>query len=122
MATPGDGSYYYLRAEGVGFAKNMGIGTLDCGTFHMHPGQWGYNCTWGNSWIKKHDAVGAKVGKPVVREEYDVQGTNTAAVEQQWQTTVVQSPEIVYDSLWQFGPTIPSEASRTGLRDRLRLR
>jgi mannan endo-1,4-beta-mannosidase len=71
MATLGDGSYSFLGAEGVDYVKNMGIGTLDCGTFHMHPGQWGYNYSWGNTWIKKRDAVGAKVGKPVVLEEYD---------------------------------------------------
>ena len=39
----GDGSYAYSCAEGVDFAKNLAIPTLDYGTFHMYPDQWGYN-------------------------------------------------------------------------------
>ena len=109
----GDGSYAYSCAEGVDFAKNLGISTLDYGTFHMYPDQWGYNYSWGNTWIKDHDAVGSQVGKPVVLEEYGAQGANTTAVEQQWQTTVVQDTEIACDSFWQFGTTLPSGTTIT---------
>ncbi len=31
---------------------------------------WGYNYTWGSTWIEQHDAIGAKAGKPVILEEY----------------------------------------------------
>lgn len=64
----------------------------------MYPDQWGYNHSWGNAWIKEHATVGAKVGKPVVLEEYGAQGPNTTTVEQQWQTTVLQDTHIRYDS------------------------
>jgi mannan endo-1,4-beta-mannosidase len=104
----GDGSYAYSCAESVDFAKNIGIATLDYGAFHMYPDQWGYNYSWGNTWIKDHNAVGAEVGKPVVLEEYGAQGADTTAVEQQWQKIVVQDTEIAYDSFWQFGTTLPS--------------
>jgi len=104
----GDGSYAYSCAEGVDFEYNLGIPTLDYGTFHMYPDQWGYNYTWGNEWITQHDAIGAKLGKPVVLEEYGAQGPNMTAVEQQWQNTVVDDTEIAYDSFWQFGTTLPS--------------
>lgn len=74
----------------------------------MYPDRWGYNYGWLSSWIKDHDAVGAKVSKPVVLEEYGAQGTNTTAVEQQWQTTVVTETEIAWDSFRQFGAWLPS--------------
>lgn len=104
----GDGSYAYSCAEGVDFQKNLGISTLDYGTFHLYPDQWGYNYSWGNTWITEHDAIGALLGKPVVAEEYGAQGPNMTAVEQQWQTTIVNDTEIAYDSFWQFGTTLPS--------------
>lgn len=34
-----DGSYAYSGYEGVDFVKNLGIKTLDYGTFHMYPDQ-----------------------------------------------------------------------------------
>ena len=104
----GDGSYAYSCGEGVDFQKNLGISTLDYGTFHLYPDQWGYNYTWGNTWIVEHDAIGALLNKPVVAEEYGAQGPNMTAVEQQWQQTIVQNTSLGYDSFWQFGTTLPS--------------
>lgn len=43
----GDGSYAYSAYEGVDFAMNLNIPTLDYGVLHMYPDQWGYNYTWG---------------------------------------------------------------------------
>jgi mannan endo-1,4-beta-mannosidase len=79
----GGGSYAYSCAAGVDFAKNLGVATLDYGTLHLYPDQWGYNYSWGNTWIKEHSAIGAQAGKPVVLEEYGAQGANTTAVEHQ---------------------------------------
>jgi len=104
----GDGSYAYSCIEGVDFQLNLGIPTLDYGTFHQYPDQWGYNYSWGNEWETQHDAIGKTVGKPVVLEEYGAQGANTTAVEGQWQNTVVDDTEIAYDSFWQFGTMLPS--------------
>jgi mannan endo-1,4-beta-mannosidase len=44
----GDGSYAYGAFEGVDFALNLQIKTLDYGVLHLHPNSWGYNYTWGN--------------------------------------------------------------------------
>lgn len=33
----GDGSYAYSGAEGVDFVLNLGISTMDYGTFHLYP-------------------------------------------------------------------------------------
>lgn len=37
MGLPGDGSYPYTYYEGTDFVKNLGISTLDFGTFHLYP-------------------------------------------------------------------------------------
>jgi mannan endo-1,4-beta-mannosidase len=47
-----DGSYVYGCAEGVDLVTNGQIPTLDQGVFHVYPDQWGYNCSWANSWIE----------------------------------------------------------------------
>ncbi|MCJ1310276.1 hypothetical protein MMC25_003938 [Agyrium rufum] len=105
----GDGSYAYSGAEGVDFGLNLGIPTLDYGTFHMYPDQWGYNFTWGNTWIKEHDQLGKKYNKPVVLEEYgSPYPNNHTAITKPWQTTVVQDTSIAYDSFWQFATQLPS--------------
>ncbi|MCJ1318408.1 hypothetical protein MMC15_003736 [Xylographa vitiligo] len=110
MAPPtGDGSYAYSAAEGVDFIKNLGISTLDYGTFHMYPDQWGYNFTWGNTWIEQHNAAGKAAGKPVVLEEYGAPyANNKTAITLPWQTTLVQDTSIAYDSYWQFATVLPS--------------
>ncbi|KAE8441983.1 hypothetical protein EG329_004109 [Mollisiaceae sp. DMI_Dod_QoI] len=99
----GDGSYAYGGGEGVDFAANLKIKTLDYGVFHLYPDAWGYNYTWGNTWIQQHDAIGATVGKPVILEEY---GTpflhNHTASEDPWQETVLKSG-LAADQIWQFG-------------------
>ncbi|MCJ1282627.1 hypothetical protein MMC26_001952 [Xylographa opegraphella] len=110
MAPPtGDGSYAYSGAEGVDFIKNLGISTLDYGTFHMYPDQWGYNFTWGNTWIEQHNAAGKAAGKPVVLEEYGAPyANNKTAIALPWQNTVVMDTSIAYDSYWQFATVLPS--------------
>lgn len=99
----GDGSYAYGGAEGVDFVENLKIPTLDYGTFHLYPNSWGYNYTWGNTFIEEHDAVGKAIGKPVILEEY---GTpfphNHTGTEGPWQKTVLKSG-LAADQIWQFG-------------------
>ena len=108
-APEGDGSYAYSGYEGVDFIKNLAIPTLDYGTFHLYPSSWGYNLTWGNEWIKQHDAAGKAASKPVVFEEYgSPYEDNYTAVMLQWQETVLRDTSIAYDSFWQFATNSPS--------------
>ncbi|KAI9876047.1 MAG: hypothetical protein M1830_007460 [Pleopsidium flavum] len=108
----GDGSYAYSGYEGVDFVKNLAIQTLDYGTFHMYPDSWGYNFTWGNTWIEQHDQAGAAAGKPVVLEEYgSPYPDNHTAITQPWQQTVLTQTRIGYDSFWQFGTDLSSGRS-----------
>lgn len=105
----GDGSYAYSGYQGVDFVKNLGIPTLDYGTFHLYASQWGYNYTWGNDWIEQHNAVAKAAGKPVVLEEYGVPDQSIRKdVESDWQTTVINKTSIAYDASWQFGTEFPS--------------
>lgn len=108
----GDESYAYSGIEGIDFAANLKIKTLDYGTFHLYPDSWGYNYTWGAEWIKQHDAVGKKSGKPVVLEEYGAPfpGNHTVVVKP-WQDAVVKSG-VAVDQNWQFGSrdqSVPGE-------------
>lgn len=102
----GDGSYAYSGYEGVDFVKNLAIKTLDYGTFHMYPDQWGYNYSWGSTWIAQHNAIGKAAGKPVVLEEY---AAPTAALRKAWmplwQDTVLKQTSVAADAFWQFATT-----------------
>ncbi|KAI4125710.1 MAG: hypothetical protein LQ341_006949 [Variospora aurantia] len=104
-----DGSYAYSGYEGVDFEKNLAIRTLDFGTVHMYPDQWGYNYSWGSTWIAQHNAVGKKLGKPVLLEEYAVpDGVDRVAIARPWQETVLHKTSIAGDLMWQFGTQFPS--------------
>lgn len=108
-----DGSYAYSGSEGVDFVANLGISTLDYGTFHLYPDSWGYEYPWGNDWIIQHDEVGKKSGKPVILEEYGAPFPgNHTPIYKPWQDTVVKSG-VAADQVWQFGThdlSVPGES------------
>ena len=106
LASGGDGSYAYSGYEGVDFTKNLAISTIDYGTFHLYPDQWGYNYTWGNEWITQHNTIGKASGKPVVLEEYGSTQAVKTVVAQPYQQTVLQQTSVAYDSFWQFATTL----------------
>lgn len=104
-----DGSYAYSGYEGVDFEKNLAIPTIDYGTFHLYADQWGYNYTWANIWIQQHNAVGKKLGKPVLFEEHAVpDGEDRLGIEGKWQDTVIGKTSVAGDMMWQFGTKFPS--------------
>ena len=106
--TYGDGSYAYSGDTGVDFVKNLGIETLDYGTFHLYPDQWGYNETWGSTWIGEHAEAGAKANKPVVLEEFGAPWPNNRTqILVPWLDEVVRSG-VAADQMWQFATTLPS--------------
>ena len=98
-----DGSYAYSGYEGVDFVRNLQIKTLDYGTFHSYPEQWGYSFDWNNKWIQQHNDVGKKIGKPVVFEEYGATSPELRARWlPEWQDTIVKKTSIAVDMVWQF--------------------
>lgn len=69
----------------------------------MYPDTWGYNDSWGSTWIEEHDAVGKQIGKPVILEEYGSPFPhNHTLIEAPWQDTVL-SGGLAADMDWQFG-------------------
>jgi mannan endo-1,4-beta-mannosidase len=107
----GDGSYAYSGVEGVDFAANLKIPTLDYGVFHLYPNSWGYNYTWGTTWIQQHDAIGKAAGKPVILEEYGTPFPNNhTGTEAPWQSAVLKSG-LAADQIWQFGSNVLSVSS-----------
>ncbi|KAL8910695.1 MAG: hypothetical protein Q9171_004030 [Xanthocarpia ochracea] len=104
-------SYAYTGYEGIDFQANLAIKTLDYGTFHMYPDQWGYNYSWGNSWIAQHNAIGKALNKPILLEEFAVpEGEDRIGIMGRWQDTVLKT-SIAADMMWQFGTKFPSGAT-----------
>ncbi|KAH8588910.1 fungal cellulose binding domain-containing protein [Bisporella sp. PMI_857] len=102
---PGDITYPYWYIEGVDFQRNLGIQTLDFGTFHLYPDHWVTTYTWGAKWISDHAALCAAANKPCLLEEY---GTTSRHCELQrpWQVTSVGATGMGGDAFWQLGDTL----------------
>ncbi|KAI1378605.1 carbohydrate-binding module family 1 [Hypoxylon crocopeplum] len=101
----GDGSYPYQFGEGLDFAANLKIATLDFGTFHLYPSTWGTQYDWGNGWISAHGAACAAAGKPCLFEEYG-STTDHCGIEGKWQTTSLATKGLAADLFWQLGTTL----------------
>ncbi|KAL4971701.1 putative mannan endo-1,4-beta-mannosidase F [Aspergillus desertorum] len=100
-----DGSYPFSYGEGLDFAANLAIDTIDFGTFHLYPGSWGVSYDWGNLWVTTHGAACAAAGKPCLFEEYGAPSDH-CAIEVPWQETAVSSTGIAGDLFWQWGDTL----------------
>ncbi|KAK0109198.1 hypothetical protein ONS96_003021 [Cadophora gregata f. sp. sojae] len=103
----GDGSYPFTTAEGVDFEANLRVANISFGTFHLYPTQWGQSnaLAFGNTWIKEHGSICAKVGKPCIFEEYGIE-SNKPATMGPWQTTALSTSGIAADMYWQYGDTL----------------
>ncbi|KAJ5116927.1 hypothetical protein N7456_001275 [Penicillium angulare] len=97
-----DGSYPFTYAEGLDFAKNLEIDTIDFGTFHLYPSTWGVPNSFGNGWITAHAKACATAQKPCLMEEYGVT-TDKCEIEGQWQQTGLGAKGIGADLFWQYG-------------------
>lgn len=106
----GDGSYPYTTGEGIDFAANLDISTLDFGTFHLYPDSWGETNDWGNGWITVHGGLCVAANKPCILEEYG-STTNHTGVEAPWQATALSTEGIAGDMFWQFGTILSSGES-----------
>ncbi|KAF3108941.1 hypothetical protein TWF569_006238 [Orbilia oligospora] len=102
LVSGGDGAYPYQGGEGVDFERNLGIETLDFGTFHQWPHAWSMPYEWGSQWIKEHDEIGKKLGKPVILEEYGDISDNHTATRLPWLDTVYYDTKIAGDMYWQY--------------------
>ncbi|KAJ3570962.1 hypothetical protein NP233_g4061 [Leucocoprinus birnbaumii] len=99
---PGAPTYPYQGSEGVDFAANLAISTLDFGTFHAS----GNETAWGTQWIADHAASMKSAGKPVILEEFGVT-TNQVSTYTAWFNQVVSSG-LTGDLIWQSGSHLSS--------------
>ncbi|KAJ7306272.1 mannanase [Mycena albidolilacea] len=93
---------------GVDFAENMGISTLDFGTFHMYPDNWGHSAddiSWGNQWITDHATIMKSANKPVIMEEYGLTSSARTTIYPMWYNTVISSG-LTGDLVWEAGSVL----------------
>ncbi|KAF4631109.1 hypothetical protein G7Y89_g7031 [Cudoniella acicularis] len=99
--SPPDTSYPFTTGPGYNWTNNLAISTIDFGTYHLYPSSWGETDSWAPSWIDAHAVAAAKIGKPVILEEY---GSLTHANESKWQAEVLKT-QTAGDMYWQYGDT-----------------
>ncbi|KAG9029161.1 hypothetical protein FRB95_005619 [Tulasnella sp. JGI-2019a] len=81
--------YVYSYSIGTNYTADLAISTIDFGTFHLYPDSWGEDANidgFGNAWITAHVAVGNKLKKPVILEEFGI-STNITATYWTWLNT-----------------------------------
>ncbi|KAG6895607.1 hypothetical protein C0992_000377 [Termitomyces sp. T32_za158] len=106
---PNGPNYPYQGSEGVDFAVNLLIDTVDFGTFHAYPESWGQggNSTlWGVQWIADHAASQNSAKKPVILEEFGVTTAQTTTY-QAWFDEIISSG-LAGDLIWQSGSHLSS--------------
>ncbi|KAJ7183839.1 CEL4a mannanase [Mycena filopes] len=102
---PSSPQFVYQGSAGVDFAANMGIHTLDFGTFHMYPDSYGQGfneVTWGTQWIADHVAVQSAYNKPVIMEEYGLTTANRNVTYAAYYSAII-SGGLTGDLVWQAG-------------------
>jgi len=112
---PSSSSYPYQGGEGVDFAANLKIGTIDYGTFHSYPVGWGITSgyqAWGVQWINDHAAAQKTANKPVIMEEYGLTSSDRGTVYAAWWAAVISSG-LAGDQYWQAA----TSASGSGYND-----
>lgn len=87
---PGSSSWPYSGGEGVDTEAFLNVDTIDYGTYHLYPQDWGVNVDiWPIQWITDHIAAGKTFGKPEVLEEFGFKtGDKRDAHYEQWVYTV----------------------------------
>lgn len=99
-----DTSYPFQYVEGIDWETNLKISTIDFGTAHLYPDQWGQSASWGSYWITAHAKAAARAGKPFLFEEY---GYSSKSELGPWQSTIL-STATAGDLYWQHGDQLSS--------------
>ncbi|KAI0043653.1 glycoside hydrolase family 5 protein [Auriscalpium vulgare] len=105
---PSNPSYPYQGTEGIDFAANLKISSIDFGTFHLYPGSWSVSPadTWGAQWIADHATVQKSVNKPTILEEFGVTSSQSSVYATWW--SEVSSSGLSGDLIWQAGSHLSS--------------
>jgi len=80
------GQHFAYRAEGgVDHGALTAISSVDFGTFHLYPEDWGMSASLAERWINDHVALARRLGKPTILEEYGLRaGEQRAGAYQRW--------------------------------------
>ncbi|KAK7435529.1 hypothetical protein VKT23_019651 [Stygiomarasmius scandens] len=104
---PGNAVYPYQGSEGVDFDANLGISSIDFGTFHLYPEPWGQSADptgFGNQWITDHATSMKSHNKPVIMEEFGTTGDKETTYTS-WYSTI-ESSGLTGDLIWQAGSVL----------------
>jgi mannan endo-1,4-beta-mannosidase len=84
---PGNPDPPYSDQDGEHFIELTSLPAVDYGTFHIYPQTWGRTpengidpAEWGEKWIRAHLRDRARLGKPIVLEEYALRIDPTTGV------------------------------------------
>ncbi len=70
------GSHWAYRAhDGVDHGALTALPSIDFGTYHLYPDDWGTPSGFGESWIAAHQKVAGELGKPTILEEYGIKAS-----------------------------------------------
>ncbi|KAI0044232.1 glycoside hydrolase family 5 protein [Auriscalpium vulgare] len=105
---PSSSSYPYQGSEGIDFAANLAVSSIDFGTFHLYPEGWGQSPsdTWGAQWIADHATTQKSVNKPTILEEFGVTSSQTTTYTTWWNEVI--SSGLTGDLIWQAGSHLSS--------------
>jgi mannan endo-1,4-beta-mannosidase len=113
---PSSDDWAYAGSDGGNFLAELAMPEMDFGTFHLYPDWWSKTVEWSNQWVIDHGKAQAKIGKPVLFEEYGwllpedrlawlgktaAVNETRVAVLSEWQATSLQYK--MSDMYWQFG-------------------
>ncbi|KAJ7278386.1 CEL4a mannanase [Mycena rebaudengoi] len=102
---PGSADYPYQGGEGIDFAANLKISTIDFGTVHLGWGEGAAPESWGVKWITDHAASQNATNKPVILEEFGIPDTSRNTIYATWLSTIVNSG-LAGDLIWQAGSVL----------------
>ena len=112
------GGELYDGRHGTDFAAILDLPDIDFGGYHFYPQNWGHasDLDFAQKWIQDHAAIGHRLGKPVLMEEYglkldDATVPHAAARNDWFGRWLASRPNAL---LWMLGG---SEEDTKGYRD-----
>ncbi|KAF5375179.1 hypothetical protein D9758_000203 [Tetrapyrgos nigripes] len=125
ITTGGEGHFFWRNATGEfatdynfngqageDFDADLTLDNIDFATYHLYPQVWYSNLDfpgsnfsleqWGLDWITLHAESGARAGKPVILEEFGMQGIeNKTSIYPSWVNHAIETKTAIMP--WQFG-------------------
>eukprot|EP00029_Vermamoeba_vermiformis_P011681 TRINITY_DN6495_c0_g1_i1.p1 TRINITY_DN6495_c0_g1~~TRINITY_DN6495_c0_g1_i1.p1 ORF type:complete len:634 (-),score=127.67 TRINITY_DN6495_c0_g1_i1:38-1708(-) len=104
----GVSDWTYDGSEGVDFEAFLRLPTIDFGTLHLYPEDWGKSSdeSWATKFILDHINAAKNIGKPVIVEEYGYKDQNQRnRIYQNW-LDVVYNNDGAGDLVWMLAANV----------------